>query len=92
MAAGAGIVRAGDHIVVVHMVHQDFLVKIVTVDDSGESIAAIRPKSLLNIVKASRNLHPDAEPWLLAGCALGAAHLLQMQLWYKAVGCPPWLC
>ena len=66
MAAGAGIVRAGDHIVVVHMVHQDFLVKIVTVDESGESIAAIRPKSLLNIVKVGL---PMSGWWF--SCCLG---------------------
>ena len=39
------------NIVVVQMVHADFLVKIVSVDQDGEHIAAIRPKSLLNIVR-----------------------------------------
>ena len=33
------------------MVAADFVVKIVSVDDDGETIAAIRPKSLLNIVR-----------------------------------------
>ena len=82
LASGAGIVRAGDHIVVVQMVQADFVVKIVSVDDDGETIAAIRPKSLLNIVRVSpqslagprgiRTSHSCMQP--CAACCACQAH------------------
>lgn len=54
MAGQSGLVRANDHVVVVQMVQNSFLVKIVSVDEFGTGIKKIRPKSLVNLLKASR--------------------------------------
>lgn len=52
MASRAGLVRANDHIVVVQMLAGAFVVKIVSVDEEGHGIQAIRPKSLVDLMMA----------------------------------------
>ena len=52
MAARSGLVRANDHIVVVQMLASAFVVKIVSVDEAGYGIQAIRPKSLVDLMMA----------------------------------------
>ena len=52
MASRAGLVRANDHIVVVQMLAGAFVVKIVSVDEQGHGIQAIRPKSLVDLMMA----------------------------------------
>ena len=59
MASRAGLVRANDHIVVVQMLAGAFVVKIVSVDEEGHGIQAIRPKSLVDLMMA-RPLAPDS--------------------------------
>ena len=57
MASRAGLVRASDHIVVVQMLAGAFVVKIVSVDEGGHSIQAIRPKSLVDLMMARPLMH-----------------------------------
>jgi len=52
MAARAGLVHARDHVVVVQMLADAFVVKIVSVDEHGYGIQAIRPKSLVDLMMA----------------------------------------
>jgi len=52
MAARAGLVHARDHVVVVQMLADAFVVKIVSVDERGYGIQAIRPKSLVDLMMA----------------------------------------
>lgn len=51
LACGAGLVRPHDHIVIVQMVAQAFVLKIITVDGDGEGIKPIRPPSLMDMIK-----------------------------------------
>ena len=79
MAAGAGIVRAGDHIVVVHMVHQDFLVKIVDCGRFGREHRRHPAQVPAEHCQGELTLTPGcgvATPGMLRS---GHAHLLRMQ-------------
>jgi len=51
MAAAHRLVGAGDHVVILQMVRDAFAIKIVTMDESGRAIAAIRPRSLMDLVR-----------------------------------------
>lgn len=59
MASRAGLVHPNDHIVVVQMLASAFVVKIVSVNEAGCGIQAIRPKSLVDLMMA-RTLQ---SPW-----------------------------
>ena len=54
LASAAGLVRPLDHIVIVQMVANSFVVKIITVDGDGDSIQPIRPPSLVDMIKVLR--------------------------------------
>lgn len=54
MAARNEVVKPNDHVVVVSRSSNDeFLIKVVSVDERGAGIKQIRPKSLLNMLKAA---------------------------------------
>jgi len=62
MAAKNGVVSAGNHVVVVSRSQSDeFLIKVVTVDDQCAGIKQIRPKSLLDMLKAAAGQVSPAE-------------------------------
>jgi pyruvate kinase len=61
MASSFGLVKPGDHVVVVQMVRDAFAIKIVTVDADGASIAKIRPKSLMDLMKATAGVAEDGD-------------------------------
>lgn len=53
MAANVGLVKPQDHIVCVQRVGESFVIKIVSVNDSGDGVEIIRPKSLINLIRVS---------------------------------------
>lgn len=54
MAARNEVVKPNDHVVIVSRSSSDeFLIKVVSVDERGAGIKQIRPKSLLNMLKAT---------------------------------------
>lgn len=54
MAVRNNVIKADDHVVVIsRSAHDEFLIKVVSVDSQGAGIKAIRPKSLLNMLKAA---------------------------------------
>lgn len=54
MAIQNGIVSGGDHIVVVSRnLNEEYMIKVVSVDEGGSGIAHIRPKSLMDMIKAA---------------------------------------
>ena len=61
LASSLSLVGPGDHVVVVHMMRSAYAIKIVTLDDSGASIANIRPRSLLELMKAAAGGDGDVE-------------------------------
>ncbi|KAK9828408.1 hypothetical protein WJX81_005360 [Elliptochloris bilobata] len=61
MASRAGLVHAKDHIVVVQMLAGAFVVKIVSVDEGGYGIQAIRPKSLVDLMMATAGASKEEE-------------------------------
>lgn len=77
LASAAGLVRPHDHIVVVQMVANSFVVKIITVDGDGDSIQPIRPQSLMDMIKATAGVTDDEEVattnGTLASNTIGAA-------------------
>ncbi|KAK9861213.1 hypothetical protein WJX84_011545 [Apatococcus fuscideae] len=52
MSAHNKLVGPNDHVVVVHMVHDAFIVKIVSLDKAGQSILQDQPESLIEMAKA----------------------------------------
>ncbi|KAK9796683.1 hypothetical protein WJX73_008597 [Symbiochloris irregularis] len=61
LACNAGLVRPLDHIVIVQMVANSFVVKIITVDGHGDSIQPIRPQSLVDMIKATAGVDDEAD-------------------------------
>ena len=53
MAAKVGLVKPQDHIVCVQRMGESFVIKIVSVNDSGDGVEIIRPKSLINLIRVS---------------------------------------
>ena len=51
MSAHNKLVGPKDHVVVVHMVHDAFIVKIVSLDDTGAGILQDQPQSLIEMAK-----------------------------------------
>ena len=61
LASSLSLVGPGDHVVVVHMMRSAYAIKIVTLDDSGASIANIRPRSLLELMRAAAGGSGDGD-------------------------------
>ncbi|KAK9824152.1 hypothetical protein WJX72_008125 [[Myrmecia] bisecta] len=61
MSSRSGLVQPKDHIVVVQRVGESFVVKIVSVNDSGSGIAVIRPKSLVDLMKAAAGIADEED-------------------------------
>lgn len=61
LASNLSLVGPGDHVVVVHMMRSAYAIKIITLDDSGASIANIRPRSLLELMRAAAGVGDDVE-------------------------------
>eukprot|EP00884_Botryococcus_braunii_P017214 jgi/Botrbrau1/4176/Bobra.0192s0036.1 len=59
MAGQSGLVKPHDHVVVVQMVQNNFIVKIVSVDEFGTGIKKIRPRSLVNLLKHQAGIPED---------------------------------
>lgn len=53
MAAKVGLVKPQDHIVCVQRMGESFVIKILSVNDSGDGVEIIRPKSLINLIRVS---------------------------------------
>ena len=51
MSAKVGLVKPRDHIVCVQRMGESFVIKIVSVNDEGDGVEIIRPKSLENLVQ-----------------------------------------
>ena len=51
MSAKVGLVKPRDHIVCVQRMGESFVIKIVSVNDEGDGVEIIRPKSLENLVR-----------------------------------------
>ncbi|PSC76198.1 pyruvate kinase [Micractinium conductrix] len=77
LALGKGWVEPNDHVVVVSRSAMDeFMVKIVSVDEHGAGIKRIRPKSLIDMLKAAGHCIPeDLEEDPPAAAAKAAARL-----------------
>ncbi|KAK9905554.1 hypothetical protein WJX75_002050 [Coccomyxa subellipsoidea] len=61
MSLRVGLVKPNDHIVVVQMISDALVVKILSVDELGGGIKAIRPQSLLDMMKATAGMEDDEE-------------------------------
>lgn len=62
MAAKVGLVKPQDHIVCVQRMGESFVIKIVSVNDSGDGVEIIRPKSLINLIRVSNPPPPLGDP------------------------------
>ena len=70
MAASNGILQSDDHVVIVsRSMSEEFMIKVVSVDSDGRGIKDIRPKSLMDMIKAAGDGTED-EP-VAAGPAMG---------------------
>lgn len=61
MSAKVGLVKPRDHIVCVQRMGESFVIKIVSVNDEGDGVEIIRPKSLENLVRAAAGAHDHEE-------------------------------
>ncbi|KAK9862304.1 hypothetical protein WJX84_005516 [Apatococcus fuscideae] len=61
MSAHNKLVGPKDHVVVVHMVHDAFIVKIVSLDDTGSGILQDQPQSLIEMAKAQLGIIDDED-------------------------------
>jgi len=74
MAVRNGVVTANDHVVIISRSQtEEFLIKVVTVDDTGSGIKNIRPKSLLDMLKAAGQALPEEDASPLARPGAGRA-------------------
>ncbi|CAL8472137.1 g11679 [Coccomyxa elongata] len=62
MSLRVGLVQPNDHIVVVQMISDALVVKILSVDEVGGGIKAIRPQSIMDMMKATAGV-PDNEEY-----------------------------
>ena len=62
MAAKVGLVKPQDHIVCVQRMGESFVIKIVSVNDSGDGVEIIRPKSLINLIRVCYTPPPPLPP------------------------------
>lgn len=71
MATAGGILKANDHVVVIsRSMNEEFLLKVISVDEDCRGIKDIRPKSLMDMIKAAGNEGDDEDP-VAAGPAMG---------------------
>ena len=72
MAAKVGLVKPQDHIVCVQRMGESFVIKIVSVNDSGDGVEMIRPKSLINLIRVSPLPSPPPPPptFFYSACCL----------------------
>ena len=57
MSSKVGLVKPHDHIVCVQRMGESFVIKIVSVNEAGDGVEIIRPKSLLNLMRVGILLH-----------------------------------
>ena len=53
MSANVGLVKPRDHIVGAQRMGESFVIKIVSVNEAGDGVEIIRPKSLENLMRVS---------------------------------------
>ena len=53
MSSKVGLVKPKDHIVCVQRMGESYVIKIVSVNDDGDGVEIIRPKSLENLMRVS---------------------------------------
>eukprot|EP00890_Picochlorum_soloecismus_P002397 jgi/Picsp_1/3158/NSC_05998-R1_pyruvate kinase len=69
MATTDGIIKPNDHAVIIsRSLTEEYMIKVITVDETGKGIKEIRPKSLMDMIKAAGN---DNEDLVAAGPAMG---------------------
>lgn len=69
MATADGILKPHDHVVIIsRSLTDEYMIKVITVDETGKGIKEIRPKSLMDMIKAAGN---DNEDLVAAGPAMG---------------------
>ena len=56
MSANVGLVKPRDHIVCVQRMGESFVIKIVSVNETGDGVEIIRPKSLEDLMRVSTQL------------------------------------
>lgn len=61
MASRVGLVKPQDHIVCVQRMGESFVIKIVSVNESGDGVEIIRPKSLINLIRATAGDDEDVD-------------------------------
>lgn len=62
MASRVGLVKPQDHIVCVQRMGESFVIKIVSVNESGDGVEIIRPKSLINLIRVRTPPPPPLTP------------------------------
>ena len=86
MAAKVGLVKPQDHIVCVQRMGESFVIKIVSVNDSGDGVEMIRPKSLINLIRVSPLPSPLPPPsHILLFCPLFVFFLHVLLLFSSSV-------
>ena len=59
MSAKVGLVKPRDHIVCVQRMGESFVIKIVSVNEAGDGVEIIRPKSLENLMRVRFLIYND---------------------------------
>lgn len=54
MSSKVGLVKPNDHIVCVQRMGESYVIKIVSVNEEGDGVEIIRPKSLENLIRVSK--------------------------------------
>ena len=62
MSAKVGLVKPRDHIVCVQRMGESYVIKIVSVNDEGDGVEIIRPKSLENLIQVQPLPPPPPPP------------------------------
>ena len=58
MSSKVGLVKPKDHIVCVQRMGESYVIKIVSVNDDGDGVEIIRPKSLENLMRVRLLIDP----------------------------------
>ncbi len=56
MSAKVGLVKPRDHIVCVQRMGESFVIKVVSVNEEGDGVEIIRPKSLVDLMRVRPTL------------------------------------
>ena len=59
MSNKVGLVKPKDHIVCVQRMGESYVIKIVSVNDDGDGVEIIRPKSLENLMRVRLLMNPQ---------------------------------